>query len=176
MKYVFTIFILMTCLLSMAGPGFSHGVRITAHFTGSEVHTDSYFADGKPISGAEVTAYNMGGKEITKGMTREDGAYNFANPGYNAVKIVLSAPSGHRGETILEREDRLTIDSGPGSEEFPDYLKDALAKELEPMREEIRSLRMQVEKPGIAEVLGGIGWIVGLAGVFLWGVSRKKSG
>jgi nickel transport protein len=176
MKYVFTISILMAWLLSMAGPGFSHGVSIIAHFSGDEVHTDSYWADGRPISGAEVHIYSVEGEEVVKGSTGEDGAFDTTDPGLDAYKIVLSAPSGHRSETVLHRK---TVSSGEDIIESGIIHQDverALARRLEPIEDAIQDLRRQVQRPGLTEILGGIGWIVGLAGAFLWGASRKKGG
>jgi len=176
MKYVFTIFILMTCLLSMAGPGFSHGVTLTAHFSGDEVHTDSHSADGRPIFGAEVQIYNIGGEEVSRGSTGVDGAFDFMDLGLDAYRIVLSAPSGHRSETVLQRKTMSSEDYNTGSGEIQEDVERALAKRLEPIEDAILDLQRDLEKPGLTEILGGVGWIIGLAGAFLWGASRKKGG
>lgn len=49
----------------------------------------------------------------------------------------------------------------------------ALEKRLRPVQEELRRIRIASEKPGLTEILGGIGYILGLFGIWAFTKSRK---
>ncbi len=49
---------------------------------------------------------------------------------------------------------------------------EAVRRELAPLRREL--VMLQRQEPGLREIGGGIGWIVGLAGIGAWWTSRRK--
>ncbi|SNR62355.1 hypothetical protein [Desulfurobacterium atlanticum] len=53
-------------------------------------------------------------------------------------------------------------------------VKEAVKKELKPIREEILQIKMALTKPTINEIFGGIGWILGIFGVGAYFSSRNK--
>lgn len=55
--------------------------------------------------------------------------------------------------------------------QFQALLNTTLEAKLAPIRRELVALRSQ--EPGIREIVGGIGWIVGLAGLFLYARGRR---
>ena len=139
---------------------YCHGINVMAHWEGSEVHTDSFFADGKPMVNARGEAYDRTGVLVAEGVTDETGTWDFPNPGRGDLRIVVTASSGHRGEVLLQ------VKSGGNASEDMAQLK--------AIQDDILELQRLVGKPGLAEILGGLGWIVGLAGAYLWGVSRGR--
>lgn len=50
------------------------------------------------------------------------------------------------------------------------------SRELRQIKRDLAALTKQVEQPGLSEILGGIGYILGLFGVAAYVASRKKSG
>ena len=143
----------------------SHGVSITAHWEGEEVHTDRYFADGKPVGNARVVAYDMNGDVTLEGLTDETGTWNFPNPKVGDLRIVIKTASGHKSEAVLKKG------SIRGRTEYQEQTIDS---RLTSIQESILELEKRISKPGISEILGGLGWIIGLAGAFLWGMSRRR--
>ena len=47
-------------------------------------------------------------------------------------------------------------------------------KRLASLRAEISRLRQESERPGLTEIFGGLGYIAGLAGIWLYAKSRKR--
>jgi nickel transport protein len=139
----------------------AHGVSVTAHWEGDEVHTDSYYADGKPVANAHAEAFDMTGNVILEGRTDDTGTWDFPIPEAGDLKIVVTTDSGHRGETVLRE--------GSASNQTED-----LNVQLASLRDSILELEKQIRKPGISEILGGIGWIIGIAGAYVWGASRRR--
>ncbi|MDO5537866.1 MAG: hypothetical protein Q4F72_10110 [Desulfovibrionaceae bacterium] len=51
-------------------------------------------------------------------------------------------------------------------------LEEEMSRQLEPMRRELAMLRNP--EPGLREIAGGIGWLVGLAGMAAFAMSRRR--
>ena len=152
----------MTAFLTfIPGMVLAHGVSVTAHWEGDEVHTDSYYADGKPVANAHAEAFDMTGNFILEGRTDDTGTWDFPISEPGDLKIVVTTDSGHRGETVLRAR---PVNDPTGS----------LDTKLEALQDSMLELEKQMRKPGIPEILGGIGWIIGIAGAFLWGASRRR--
>ena len=50
-----------------------------------------------------------------------------------------------------------------------------LSKDLRRLHRELAALKATQNKPGITEIIGGLGWIIGLFGTAAYVSSRKKS-
>ena len=69
---------------------------------------------------------------------------------------------------------------GSDSKELERIVSSAVAKELAPLNKQISALRQQLndyeDKVRWHDVLGGIGFIVGFAGIWLLATGRRKGG
>lgn len=52
--------------------------------------------------------------------------------------------------------------------------KRSTSREFRQLKREVAALSQKIEKPGISEILGGIGYILGIFGVAAYVMSRKK--
>ncbi len=78
-------------------------------------------------------------------------------------------------ETIPECTPECTMKLEAIIEARIDTEVDAQVKErLASLRAEISRLRRESERPGLTEIFGGIGYIAGLAGIWLYAQSRKR--
>lgn len=127
------------------------------------------------------------------------------SPTNTDLKIVLEAPGGHRAHCILGRSelpDLTTLSRDPGrpdKERFPGeksyegamqfqepkIIKEAVAEVLESNLKPMTAMlltqqRMLVELkqqgPSFRDVVGGIGWIMGLVGLAAYFLSRSHKG
>ena len=55
-------------------------------------------------------------------------------------------------------------------------VKEAVKKELKPIRDELLQIKMALTKPTFSEIFGGIGWIIGIFGVGAYFSSRNRKG
>jgi nickel transport protein len=62
------------------------------------------------------------------------------------------------------------------SGELQALVQDAVRREVAPLKEELLHLNQRLSRPGLTEILGGLGYIVGLTGVALWAGGRRKHG
>jgi nickel transport protein len=191
--------IVLALFLFSAGPAMAHKVTVFAWVEGDRVHTESKFSRGRPVKQGRVIVYDLQGKKLLEGKTDEQGSFSFPVPQKTAMKIAMEAGTGHRaewtveadevggaasatsGQTAPETDARTSVAGlGPGAGngsaltagEVREIVDQALDRKLAPV---IRMLAETRDRgPSVTEVIGGLGWILGLAGLATWLQSRKK--
>lgn len=174
MKKAFLILMILSALLPGSASA-HHGVGVFAHVEGGTVHAEGVFG-GKPCSGCRVTVTDKEtGKALAGGLTDGEGAFSFPLPRAAGLAIAMEAGTGHAGRFMLDGDEIPSSESremqkGDNTPLTPAVLEEKLA----PLRRELRRLREAAERPGLTEVLGGIGYIVGLLGLAAYMRHRKK--
>ncbi len=169
-------------------PAFAHKVIIFAWVEGDTVFTESKFSGGKRAINAQVQVFDREDKQLLEGKTDNKGEFSFKIPKLTDLRIVLTAGTGHKGEwtipeseiqeaaALLEKkkaeEPSQPTAVGLTKEEIKDLIDDSLDRKLRPI------VRMMTESqskgPSVNEIVGGIGYIVGLMGVALYFKNRGK--
>jgi nickel transport protein len=98
--YVVSVFFF---LLNPAAP--AHRLNVFAYPQGEEIRVESYFSRGSECKNCPVEVLNAAGEAIASGTTDKEGKWSFKPEGREAVKIVVSAGEGHRGEYALLEAD-----------------------------------------------------------------------
>ncbi len=174
----------------------AHRVTIFAWVEGDNIFTESKFSGGKPVKGGEVSVYDPTGKRLLEGKTNERGEFSFKIPKRTAMKIVLQAGMGHRGEWTIPASE-LGGASEPNSEavvsqktgsRIPEVQAATSSMSLEQIRRLVEQsldqrlkpvMKILVESresgPTVSDVFGGIGYILGLVGIAAYFNYRRKS-
>lgn len=182
-----------------AAPAFAHKVTIFAWVEGDTIYTQSKFSKGRKAKGALVTVFDMEGNRLLEGTTDEKGEFSFKIPKKTSLKVVLKASMGHMAEwkmpveeiTAAQSSQNTTPEAGvitdttsPSNrvptfgptcvqrEEIRRLIDESLDQKLRPIISMLAD--SQDQEPGISEVMGGIGYIFGLAGVALYFANRQK--
>lgn len=178
-----TLLFLLVTLPS--APVLAHKAFIFAWYDGDKVQTKSKLSGGKPVSQGKIVVQTMKGEQILEGKTDAKGAFSFPLNPLKPLRIILSAGEGHRAEWILK--DHQAVDEPATSPIAPhqtiartsngacekQVLTSAeLDKKLEPIYRALAELKE--DKPNIRDILGGIGYIIGLVGLAAYFQSRKK--
>jgi nickel transport protein len=172
---------LFICILST--PAQAHKISIYGYAEEGKVYTESYFAGGGRCKNCTVTALDTETEEIIiQGTTDEQGRFDFTHQDSVPLKLTANAGSGHIGTYILEPETASTRDPGiPEAPDAPEFIsayqsqvEAMLEKRLEPIRRELSNLREASGRPGLTEILGGIGYIIGLLGLWAYLKSRGE--
>ena len=183
------IVVFLGTLVSMDAPALAHKVTIFAWVEGDRVFTESKFSGGRRATRAKVAVFDREGTQLLEGTTDERGAFSFGIPKLTDLRIVLNAGTGHRAEwTITESEIRqagyqeetrevapprqASGNLGLGKQEIQELIDESLYRRLTPIVKMLAEL--QTKGPSMTEVIGGIGYIVGLMGVALYFLSRRK--
>jgi nickel transport protein len=182
------LFLASILVISTPLPVFAHKVIIFAWVEGDTVFTESKFSGGKRAINAQVQVFDREYKQLLEGKTNNKGEFSFKIPKLTDLRIVLTAGTGHKGEwtipgseiqevaALLEKkkaeEPSQHTAVGLTKEEIKDLIDDSLDRKLRPI------VRMMTESqskgPSVNEIVGGIGYIVGLIGVALYFKNRGK--
>jgi len=184
-------------------PVWAHMVTILGWVEGDRVYTRSTFSGGQSVIDSLVVVYDDQGNELLEGKTDEEGGFSFKVPKRSDLKIVLKAPMGHMAEYKMAASELIgearasetgspeveavasSHDSPPPEvpatatvaltrEEFHALIDESLDRKLAPI---FSLLAQQAGRgPRVSEVIGGVGYILGLVGVALYVVSRGRKG
>ncbi len=172
MRRVFVILIILAALLPRGAS--AHGVGVFARVEGGTVHAEGRFG-GAPCRNCRVTVTdNETGETLARGLTDEEGMFSFPLPQAAGLAIAIDAGTGHAGRFVLETPGAASSGHMAETGDEVPLTPAMLEEKLAPLRRELRRLRAAAERPGLTEVLGGIGYIVGLLGLAAYMRHRKK--
>lgn len=184
---------MLAALCCAAQPALGHRLLLMAWVQGDVLMGEAAFGDG--TAGANVLITLLDGASGEKiASLHADGQGNFE---YGLTKDVLnrgnpllvraSDGAGHLAERVLDADELalarpgLAADHGTGDDpahafqehvSAPDMallqqlIQEAVRNEVAPLRREV--LALSRSGPGVTEILGGIGYIIGLAGLGFW--------
>ncbi len=190
---------------ALCSPCFAHKVRIFAWRDGDHINTESKFSGGRAAQNASVSVVETKtGQTLLSGKTNTDGLFSFPIPKADAkeLQIIVDGGDGHKNSWNYTLEDSSAESNNtpppvnsaarqlplqPKVEEINEkgqpaitaseitrIIDTALDKKLAPIQ---RTLAENSDKdPSLQDILGGIGYILGLAGIVAYMQARKKQG
>jgi nickel transport protein len=183
--------------LVLVSPARAHKVTVFAWVEGDVVYTESRFNDGKPVKDGMVVVYDSEGNQLIQGKTDREGTFSFAVPKRGDLDIMLQAGMGHRAQWRVSAEEfegplprelaaetrRQTDDAdseqteqplqGLSPEEIESVVERALDRKLKPVNKMLAESRDT--RPSFRDIVGGIGYILGLVGVGSYFYYRRTS-
>lgn len=187
--------LVMVFLSGLTVTAYAHKVNVFAYVEGDQIYIQGYFSDGKTAKNSEVTLYGSDGRELIKGQTNEEGVITFPIQGKQSLRIVLNAGQGHQasyeipleeitGTAVVPASDpppsstdqsspvgeMIAGSSGESAQVSEAMVRKAVAQGVLPLAREISALK---ERRGFSDIVGGIGFIVGLLGVFAYVKARQ---
>lgn len=189
------------CLISQA---YAHRLNVFAWLNNDKIVVQCNFGSRRPAQNGNVKVMDsVTHKELLTGQTNASGEFVFPAPevvreGHGLI-IQVDAGQGHMGEWKMEPSElyaaaslaagleaaRLQTNGQDGPEAEPAQinlptsgdisdarLRSIIAESLAPINESLAKLSNR--EPGVAEIIGGLGWIMGLAGIALYFLSRRK--
>jgi len=191
---VFMVALMITFYPTVA---MAHRVYVYAWVEGNKVFTESYFSSGERVRDGQILVFGPDEKKLLEGKTNKKGEFSFQIPQKTDLRIVLNAAMGHKGEYVLKAKDmglnpgvdttqekeKLKIEKaakaksqnvmgGISEEKIKAIVGEVIDERLKPIARSIALLREE-KGPGVTEIIGGIGYIIGLVGIALYFKSRK---
>ena len=193
------LLMLLICLLFSLN-SYAHKVNMFAYGEGEQVFLEGYYADGKKAQNSAVLVVDSEGKQVAQGVTSSEGQYSFIYPKGTDLLITLDAGMGHKTEYRIteselndeEVDDEEVDDEKPTSNvetvlaidesttDTPGFalnenhirmeVERAVGKAIKPLMREVSEMR---EEKSFAEIIGGIGFIFGILGAFMYYKARK---
>jgi nickel transport protein len=182
-------------LLAIASPAQAHRLIVFATADGADIHGRVRYAGGD-AAGVQVRIEDAAGRRLATLEPGPDGRFHYRAATASAHRIVASTPDGHRADWQITAAElaagfasapRTQNASGPLPDATPPpatteatdgidpqlaaAIERAVARALVPLREELAETR---EALRMADILGGIGWILGVTGLALWWRARGR--
>ena len=138
--------------------GKAHGLRIVVK--AGEGHQNEWMMDAAELAAVQTPAIPASASEAKDAAAP---AAEKTSPGTHAVSTATPGAKGAAAPTPSA--------AGVSSGELQTIVNAALDVKLGPIRRELAEMR--VSRPGFSEIFGGIGWLVGLAGIALYFKGRR---
>lgn len=181
--------------LALACPAVqAHLLQVFAAAEGNRIEGSVYFAGGARAHGADIVVSAPNGRVLAELQSDGDGTFAFTTAEQVDHLIVAETPEGHRGtwtvragELAGEMPTPVGIavrppregaagdatkprDAAPGAS-LEGLVEAAVARQIKPLREQILAYESRLR---LRDLLGGIGYIVGVAGALLWWRARRE--
>ena len=195
--------ILLIAVLSLcaAVEASAHRVNIFAWVEGDAVLVECSFRRDSPVRAGTVTVFDaVTGRALLEGKTSDKGRFSFPVPPEaregHGLRLRISAGEGHQNEWLMDAAEFAALApasparSAPAAtpapapeeqgarrtpalteEEFRALVDAALESRLGPIRRELAALRD--DGPSLRDVIGGLGWIMGIVGAGLYFARRR---
>ncbi len=176
----------------------AHNVRIYAWAQGTTVYGDTSFSGGRKPHDAKITVFNAATHAIiSHTRTDNKGTFHVAMPAvvikqHPDLLLVIDAGEGHRGQWLLPASEYLAPGAGQplSPAKSRTMVKTGQTKvkaiSLKPLDEQALRVmigleldqrlgplkqmiaRQSIHSTDFRDILGGIGYIIGLAGIIAW--------
>jgi len=186
--------VLFALILALAGAAQAHRISVYAYVEDGQIKGEGYMPGGGKVSNQQVQVLDAGGKVLAEAKTSPEGAFSLPLPQAKPpLTLVLSAGAGHRATYKLSAAD-LGIDapaapaaSAPTavkpasqavavSQDLGPQIKKAVEQAVAPLRAQLAEMALHSNEVSLKDIVGGLGWIVGLLGLAAYMKARKMAG
>lgn len=185
-------------LLLFSYPLHAHSLRVFVYAAGDWLHGSTYFTGGVAASGAKIRILDSSDLQLAELIPDEQGEFKFQVLSRDDYRVVADTGDGHRAEwqvaaselgaelpyaesmisSVTEKNAIISSTfsvSGSTETALPDpalaaLVEQSVARQIGPLR---KALQAHNDEVRLADILGGIGFIFGLAGVLLWWRNRR---
>ena len=189
-KRILLSLLAVTVILTLkSSPALAHKINIFAWAEGQTVFTESYFTGGKLIEGGLVEVFDPAGQKLLEGRTDQKGEFSFKLPQKTDLLLVLTASMGHKSDFTLKVENadeaapaaepaKITGELSPDTvtvdmRQLRTVIEETLDLRLKPIYRSLADAKRR-EGPSLTNIIGGLGYIIGIMGLILYVRSRKK--
>lgn len=144
-------------LLAPLPPAAAHSLHLTAHAEGGALQGRASYSDQSPAAGVLVEVRDPADdRPLTEGLSDADGRFRLPVAPRPLYRVSAEDDEGHRVQVDAQA---VGVQSGN-------------ADALRLLREDIARLEQRIH---LQDVLGGIGYLVGLAGLMAWWQARRRA-
>ncbi len=159
-----------------------HRLDLAIHVEGRAVVGRASFPGGRPVRGATVEVRLVGGEVLATTVTDSEGRFAVPVDRQAALEVVVYSNDGHAARTRLAAEalppqptaGTSTVTPG-GQEELAQrvaqLVSGEVSRQLLPLHDGLADLQRRV---AFRDVLGGLGYLLGLAGLAAYLQARRR--
>jgi len=174
--FILLITLMLTCTQTQA-----HLLKVFAYSKNVEgnkqlINGKVYFTGGEPVNGTPITFTNSAGKAVHKTTTNDLGKFTVSLTRDN-YKIVADTQDGHKAIWHIKAQPNNGANTtknsllplGTSTDHSMGQLEQMIAaqisEQIAPLTEQIIKLQ---EKRQLQDIIGAVGYILGVFGLFLW--------
>jgi nickel transport protein len=168
----------MLTVLSVLIAGFSqvalaHALKVFAYPEAEQIVGRAYFASGAPLAEGKIFVEQPRGERVDL-RTDESGAFALPAQEPGRYRVVADTGEGHRADWWVEISSPPAVSpqaQGVDVEQLSAMIRLAIAQEIGPLRIAVHEYHSEVR---FGDVIGGIGFIFGIAGLLVWWRGRRR--
>lgn len=186
--------LLLTGLLLCSFPLSAHKLKVFALAEGVTIQGQAYFVGGAPASGAEIRIKDGEGNLLARLQPDTQGHFSYRIERVMDYEVVADTRDGHQMSWFLkaaeftpesaamtpagasEGEAGDPASASPGTEQSRTKRQACGENASHPSESMVAALRDCESRQRLRDILGGLGYIVGLAGLGLWWSGRRGRG
>lgn len=164
-RCILVVGLVALALLGGVPEALAHKMKVFASADGTEISGYVYFGGGGRAVGVRVEA-TADGVQAFAGTTDAEGRFAFRTLRRADHLIVVDGGDGHMAQTVVPVADLPEASRGaptPVAADVEALVEHVVARQIRPLREQLDAYE---EKVRWHDVLGGLGVIFGVAGVF----------
>lgn len=195
--YLLTMATLLVMVL--VTPAVAHNVQVFAYLDGQTIRGEATIGGGKKAKNADILILDPDDKTIlARTKTDADGSFSMAvnetgRQQTGPLLVVLEAGPGHQAEWLLQTiaaesaadnrqltkipppdaRNQETIAPPMDADELRRLIGEVVEEKLAPVKQMIA--QQQTSAPGLRDIFGGLGFIIGIGGIIAYTVSRKRN-
>ena len=171
---------------------FAHDLHLFAAVEGKNITGYTYYHGDVRVPDVEIKVYAPQEKLLGQITTDDNGEFKFALSYKCEHTVVAVSLDGHRATSVIKAEDlpddlpayhASTVEAYPEAKtpkanltlsetQLKIIVDEAVAKQVRPLREQLERYENKVR---LRDIVGGIGFIVGLAGVSFYFAGKRKN-
>lgn len=183
------LLVLMAVLASLS-PAQAHRLKVFATVVGANIEGRVYFVGGGPAGNVSATLRDGQDNVVADGMTNSQGRFLLVSPIKADLVVVVDAKDGHMARFAIAAArlpDTLPTaamaaaapvgepvapkaSASPAPSVAGDDIDAAIARQIEPLAEQIDALESALR---LRDVLGGFGYIIGIFGLIAFLKARR---
>jgi len=187
--------ILFLMIVGFYNKAFAHRVFVFAYREDNQIIGNSYFSGGTPCMNCQITVYDTHGKKLAETKTNNKGDFKVKINYKGTVIVKVNGGEGHLAEFKvqgLSQEESIGENSqsnatnqtsvgstttqqisGVSPQEIKKIVREVVREETAPIKSMLLQLEEEMASAKVHDVLGGIGYIFGVWGLFAL-IRRRK--
>jgi nickel transport protein len=179
---------LILAMLLLATPASAHRLKLFATLESGTISGYAFFVGSGRAHGAAISVKDAAGKEIAAITTDDNGAYSYKTPAPQTYHLTANTGDGHIADATIDaarfgggstpdpetNENEVGASSAPAAAltqaQIERAVDAAVARQVKPL---IEAYELAEGRTRFNDIMGGIGMIIGLAGLAMWASARR---
>ncbi|MFP4028313.1 MAG: carboxypeptidase-like regulatory domain-containing protein [Candidatus Brocadiia bacterium] len=190
-RFALLISLFAAVLCSAPRTAMAHKMKVFASAEEEKIKGFIYFPGGGRATGVEVVLKAADGETLDRTKSDDNGEFEFTTGRRMSYRVICESPDGHRAQFEIAAEslpedlpEPEKAKEPPGDEEkspeektraegetkLKRIVEHAVQRQVRPLREELDRTRAKIR---LQDILGGIGYILGILGITSYLLSRS---